>query len=353
MNIRKLHRLPFLLLLIVLLCAGHGTIRGQEKSTCAENLKSAQTSFSKGQVDVIPGLLSECLKSGFNREEALSAYKLLIQTLIFNDRLAEADSSMLSFLKSNPEYKLSPTDHSSFVYLYNNFVVRPVIMLSIRTGLNVPFLTFIQEHPTSGLPGKSTYKSDASNLFLSLEAKFRLTPKLEIGVGAGYSQAKFTNIVPYYEFAQIQYIEKQQRLEVPVSVSYDLPGFGKFTPFIRGGIGAALNLATSADAVLNMTDKGNPYSRSGGTLDVKDSRTPIDIFGQAGAGLKFKIPRGFIFLEARASVGMMDQYRSGGKNTNTLQNYYFWSSPDFRLNTINLNLGYTLIFYKPSKKKAE
>jgi hypothetical protein len=172
-------------------------------------------------------------------------------------------------------------------------------------------------------------------------------------VGAGYSQAKFTNSVPYYDFAKIQYIETQQRIEVPVCISYDLPGFGKFTPYIRGGAGIALNLATSADASLVMTDKKNPYSRSGGTLKVKDSRIPVDIFGQAGAGLKFKIPRGFVFLETRASFGILDQLRTGGSSTDILQNYYFWSSPDFRLNTFNVNLGYTLIFYKPSKKKAE
>jgi hypothetical protein len=353
MKTLKLTRIPFLVPFIIMFCINSAELKAQAAGTCAEKLKSAETFFSKGQVDQIPDLLSECLKSGFTKEEALSAYKLLIQTQLLNDRLEEADSSMLSFLKSNPEYKLSPTDHSSFVYLYNSFVVKPVLMLSFRAGVNVPFLTFVQEHQTSGIPGKSVYKTDASNIFLSLEAKFRISPKLEVGAGAGYSQVSFTNIINYYDFAKIQYAETQQRLEVPVSVSYDLPGFGKFTPYLRGGIGAALNISTSAIASLDPTDKNNPYGRTGGTLNVEDSRIPIDIFGLAGAGLKFKIPRGFVFLEAKGNFGFLDQYKTGGKNTALLQNYYFWSDPDFRLNTFNLSLGYTYIFYKPSKKMAQ
>jgi hypothetical protein len=352
MKTQKITRIPFLILFFVVLCLNQSGLKAQEAGTCAEKLKSAETYFSKGQVDLIPGLLSECLKSGFKKEEALTAYKLLIQTLLLNDQLREADSSMLAFLKSNPEYQLSPTDHSSFVYLYNSFTVKPILLLSVRTGVNVPFLTFVREHPTSGVPGKSVYKTNAGNIFLSLEAKFRISPKLEVGFGAGFSQIKFTNLVDYYDFARIQYIETQQRLEVPVFVSYDLPSFGKFTLFIRGGAGAALDLSTSADASLIMTDKNNPYSRTGGTLNVKDSRIPIDFVGQAGFGMKYKIPRGFLFLEARGNFGFMDQNKTGGKNTDLLENYYLWSNPGFRLNTFNVNLGYTYIFYKPSKKKA-
>jgi len=78
----------------------------------------------------------------------------------------------------------------------------------------------------------------------------------------------------------------------------------------------------------------------------------LDIFGQAGLGIKFKIPRGFLFLEARANMGFFDQNKGVGTNTDLLQNYYFYTSPDFRLNALNINIGYTYIFYKPSKKKA-
>jgi len=261
---------------------------------------------------------------------------------------------MLAFLKSNPEYKLSQTDHSSFVALYNTFVVRPVLLLSIRAGLNIPYLTFVEQHPTSGTATGSTFKTDASNIFFSVEGKFKILPKLEAGIGIGLSQMKFTNQMNYYDWAKIQYIETQTRIEIPVSVTYDLPGFGKFTPYVRGGLGFALNVSTQADIQLIPTDRNNQYSRTGGTLDIKDTRIPLDVFGHAGLGLKFKIPRGFLFVEARTNVGIFDQNnKKVGTYTQMEDTFYMYSSPDFRLNTFTVNLGYTYIFYKPSKKTAK
>lgn len=122
----------------------------QGAGTCADKLKDAQSFFEKGQVEKVPSLLNECLKSGFKREEELSAYKLLIQTYLLNDKINQADSSMFAFLKSNPEYQISTTDHSSFVYLFNNFNVKPVIQIGVHAGTNLPFLTFINPVSNSG-----------------------------------------------------------------------------------------------------------------------------------------------------------------------------------------------------------
>jgi len=77
----------------------------------------------------------------------------------------------------------------------------------------------------------------------------------------------------------------------------------------------------------------------------------IDYFGQLGAGVKYKIPRGFFFGELRSDLGVFDQNVSGGQTESVLDWYYIGSEPDFRLNSINFTLGYTYIFYKPTKRK--
>ena len=343
----KLFHILFVTVFTILSCA----VFPQEPGTCAEKLKSAQSFFGKGQIEQVPALLQPCLKSGFTKEEELSGYKLLIQTFLLDDKMEQADSTMYSFLRKNPEYLTSPTDHSSFVYLYNNFIVKPVIQIGVRAGTCIPFLTFIKENPTAGEPGKSVYNTNAANLYISLEAKFRFGKKLEIGMEAGYSRLKFTNVVNYMGFGTIDYIEAQQRLEIPINITYDITSFGKFTPYGRIGVGAAYNLSTSADVSFNVTDKNNPNNRTGVTLDRKDSRVPLDIFGQIGAGMKYKIPRGYLFTEIRSNFGIRNQNITGGSTVNILENYYFWSDPGFRLNSLNLNIGYTFVFYKPSKRK--
>jgi len=349
-------RLLSVILLTTVLCL---SLYAQETGSCAEKLKSAQTSFAMGQTEVVSSLLNECLKTGgFKREEAIAAYKLLIQTYLLNDKLEQADSAMLAFLKSNPEYKTSPTDHSSFVYLYNNFNVKPILLMSFRVGTGIPFLTFIDENPVSGEAGSSKYSSDAANLFLSFDAKYRFTERVEAGIGLGYSQLKFSNdVVAYnsidgiaYKIADISYSELQQRIEIPFFAVYDLTAGSKFTPYLRAGAGFSFNLSVTANAVTTFVPGSKQSPRTGETLKRKDSRAPVNVFAQAGAGIKYKIPRGFLFAEARSNIGITQENNPGGKTLDDLQGFYFWSDPGFRLNMINLNLGITMIFYKPSKK---
>jgi hypothetical protein len=357
MRTRRIIKAAVRICSVIAILVASSMLSAQEGETCAEKLKSAQSLFTKGQVEQIPGLLKECLRSGFKKEEQLAAFKLLIQTFLLSDKLEQADSVMLVFLKRNPEYLESPTDHSSFLNLFRTYSVKPVLQLGIRIGANIPYLTFVDQNLTGGNPGTSDFTSDAANFFLSAEAKFRVAKKFEIGIGAGYSSVKFTNIIDYLntdniKFAQSKYIESQQRIEIPASITWDIARLGKFTPYARAGLGAALNISTAVDASLEMEDKNNPNSRTGETLKRNDSRAPVDIFGQLGCGIKFKIPKGYFFGELRTNLGIMQQTVTGGDKVDFLRDVNFWADPGFRLNTFNMNLGYTYIFYKPSKKRT-
>jgi len=317
----------------------------QETTTCAENLKNAQALFDNGQVEQVPGMLSECLKSGFNREE------LLIQTYLFEDKNELADSVMLAFLKKNPEYELSPTDHSSFVFLFKKFNVKPVIQISVHLGTNLPFITFIDQKFVAGIPGESVYKSKALNLYASLEAKIKIAEKFELNIEGGYSQIKFTNIEDFMRIGETTYDETQQRIEVPLSITYDIKNFGKFTPYGRFGIGSAFTLDSKALAEFNPTDENNHVDRSGTSIDRNDSRINIDLFVQIGAGIKLKTRGGYILAELRSNAGALNQTIRGGASPEQLGFYYFYKDDDFHVNSLNFSIGYTQIFYKPSKRK--
>ena len=349
-------RLSLWLLPIVMVILQPCVLYSQETDSCAVKLKIAQSNFTKGQVDQIPELLTGCLRSGFKKEDALSAFKLLIQTYLLDDKVDQADSAMLAFLKEYPEYKISPTDHSSFVYLFNKFEVKPVMMVSIRAGTSYPFMTFLNERVTSGNPGKSSFKTNFANLYLSADARMKLTERLEGAIEIGYSQLQFTNIVEVRNMddlviEEIQYIENQKRLLIPVSLCYDFKSYGKFTPYARIGIGAAVNLSVNADASVVALDRFSA-DRTGETLDRKDSRATLDLVVIAGGGIKYKIPRGWFFAELRAGLGTLNQYLAGGATEPVLENYYKWRDPDFRFNALNFNIGWTYIFYKPSKRKV-
>lgn len=323
----------------------------QETSTCAENLRRAQTLFDNGQVEQVPGMLEECLRSGFKQEEELTAYKLIIQTFLFQDRNQEADSAMLAFLKKYPEYQLSPTDHSSFVHQYNNFNVDPVVQVVFRLGTNIPFLTFIDPKSLSGIPGEWSYSTGAVNLSASLETKFTLGPGLEVNVEGGYSQLSFTNVEDFQGIGIVNYSETQHRIEIPVTATYDIITFSRFTLYARAGGGPAFDLSSTAkkvsfvpgDVITFPPFKSPDISRI-------DSRIRMDLFGQAGSGIKLKIPRGYLNFEIRANIGIYNQVLRGGDSAVQLENYNY-KDDDFNLNAVNISFGYTQIFYKPSKRK--
>jgi hypothetical protein len=322
----------------------------QETTTCAENLRNAQTLFDNGQVEQIPATLKECLRSGFKKEEELAAYKLIIQTYLFQDRSDLADSAMLSFLKKNPEYQLSPTDHSSFVHLYNNFDVKPVIQLVIHVGTSVPFVAFVDQKSVSVEPVESSYSSNALNIFASIEAKFAISPKMELNIEGGYSQMSFINEENLYDFIQVKYSEIQHRIEVPVTASYNIINFGKFTAYARAGAGASFNLASDANAWKNELGNIDFTPLTSAVISRMDSRIKMDLFIQAGGGIKLKIPKGYLNFEIRTNLGIYNQSIAGGADAIQLAWEYFYKDDDFTLNNVNFSFGYTRIFYKPSKR---
>jgi hypothetical protein len=325
----------------------------QETGSCAEKLKNAQSLFLKGQVEQVPSMISECMKSGFTREESLSAYKLLIQAYLLEEKLDLADSTMLAFLKTNPEYEISPTDHSSFVHLFNNFKVKPVLKVSVHMGTSVPFLTGVgTPNSIASESGVNKYTSKLINLYASLELKYELVKKLELNVEAGYSQMAFTNTEQFLGIGTTTYTETQKRIEIPVSLTYSFKSFGKFTPYGRLGFGPALSIGATATANFQPSDvNGDPHT--GSDIDRSASRISIDPFIQAGAGIKLKTRGGFIFTELRSNIGFYNQVVPAGSTPEEqeLGFYYYYADDNFHLNSVNLTIGYTQIFYKPSKRK--
>jgi len=176
---------------------------------------------------------------------------------------------------------------------------------------------------------------------------------MEINTEAAYSQLSFTSNEQIVDpdKGTITYTELQRRIELPVSVTYNLKNRGKFTPYGRLGIGPALLLGSTATAEFNPSDI-NGTSHTGTELDRDASRITLDIFGQVGAGVKYKTNGGFLFAELRSNFGFFNQVTGAGNSPEEqeLASYYYYADDDFHLNAVNFTIGYTQIFYKPSKK---
>jgi|GEM_PF-745080 len=320
---------------------------------CALKLQEAQAQFDRGRVELVPDLLTPCLNSGgFTKEDGLMAYKLLIQSLLLDDKNADADAVMLRFLSRNPEYEVTAADYSGFVYLRTKYKVLPRLYLSAQTGLNYTYLTGHSEKSLSSLPPGISYSREPFNVYAGVEGAIPVTGKMALAAGISYSASSFRYTENMMNFGTVLYRESQSRLEIPVSVVYKFAGFRDVDLYVRGGAGYVFNLTANAEASFTTSDINNGFNRTGENLDRRDSRIKSDIFIHAGLGGRVKIPRGYITAELRTLSGLRNQV-AGLSDPGNLEYYYFYTDDNFRINIAGLTVGYTFIFYKPTKTQGQ
>lgn len=320
---------------------------GLSAQDCAVNLRNAEELFGAGRVEEVPALLESCLESGFTAAEELAAYKLIIRSYLFDDKTDMAEAMMLEFLKKNPEYEVSPTDNTDFVYLFNKFRVRPVIQLGLKAGINYTYILGKDDLSLSGQAAGTDYKNENFTIALGGLVKYKISNLLEAGIDLDYSEASFTNREEFLSYAIVSYSEKQRRLESSLNIYYEPRDFNGFIPYLKGGAGMAYNIATTASSTLYNSDVNNPFERAGPEVARLDSRNRVDIFLVAGLGCKYKLPSGYVFFDMDTRAGLMNQSIPGMPADQEL--YYYFTDDRFRLNVMRVSLGYIFIIYKPER----
>jgi opacity protein-like surface antigen len=314
---------------------------------CALKLQDAQTQFDRGKVELVAGLITPCINSGgFSKEESLSAYKLLIQALLLDDKNTLAEEYMLRFLSRYPEYSVTAADYSGFVYLRNKYEVKKSFLISVRFGTNFTYLAGHTKRSISSLPPDIKYSREPLSLIAGAEVTIPVNSMLSLSAGIGYSSVAFRYNENMMNFGTVTYRENQKRVEIPLSVILNVADFRGIELYVRGGAGYAQNLYTDSKASFITTDINNGFNRTGENLNRSSSRIKYDLFLHAGAGGRIKIPHGYISAEISTLFGLRNQvvrYEPGD-----LEYFYFYTDDNFRINTLGFTMSYTYIFYKPS-----
>ncbi len=331
-------------LLLLLVSVSIYSLNAQD---CSVNLRNAESLFNSGRVEEVPVLLESCLKSGFTSAEELSAYKLIIRSYLFDDKADLAEEMMLEFLRKYPEYEVSQTDNSDFIYLLNKFRVKPVIQLGLRGGFNLAYILGKNENTVSGVPEGTSYSNDNVSLSLGGIIRYRINEEFEAGLELDYSEVSFSCSEKFLSYALVSYREKQRRLESALNVYYSPWNFSGFIPYFKVGAGLAFNLSTEGVSGFNNYDINNPFERASPDISRTDYREQADILAVAGIGCKYKLPSGYLFVDIDTRLGTVNQSIPGLPSDQEL--YYFFTDDSFRLNTMRFSLGYIFIIYKPER----
>lgn len=374
--------MKYLLYISFVLISGilSGQIIEAETDPCLLNLNNAETSYEGGNIEEIPGLIKECLdQNGFkSKENRTKAYRLLINSYVFQSMEDSADVYMVKFLKYDPEFRPSEQiDRREFIDLHNSYRNYPVFGVGAKFGLGLSQLMVINEFGAHNIEANSSNTKYKVNLGFSVEGFLSYHPHRdgEIFIDFGYNNYSFTEETRLFTYAfpvepgyenYTQYIYKETVNSLNLSLGYKYMFrkniYSKVIPYIGVGIRGGLLMASNIDISRTIHEGADGLSTiKGSILTANHLRNRWNTWVAGILGLKIKIPKGNIFLETGYDYNLYnisnpnERFNLNQETTNELLFKYFYVSNDFRLNNFFVKLGYNYNFYIPKKtgnKKA-
>ncbi len=342
----------FLIIILILL---NNKYSFAQEEDCSVTLKQAEDLYDEGNIEDVPDLLDQCIRQGFNKNEKLRAYKLIITSYLFDDQEEKADELMLKLLSLEPEYELNEANEPvEFVNLFKSYRTMPVYSIGFYGGVNVTNNSILETYSVGDLNtiNKNFGKIKTGFLF-GIIVNRALANRLELCLEPAFMQNKFEYIEEPFDFLKVTCNESHSRLYIPLTVQYQL-GKKKVSPYIRvGGSGSFLISANMKMIRAYNYDLGESIAEiKGSDISITENRRKLDFNAIIGGGLKYKIPKGKIGLDIRYNIGFMNQTIGDNRYSNSELLYkYYYIDNDYLLNNIAISLSYVYLIYKPIKNK--
>jgi hypothetical protein len=335
-----------------LLIALTGSISAYSQTACAVTLRTARATYDEGRLHELPGLLAPCLKSGFTKQEAVEAYKLLVLSYIYLEEPAKADEAMLELLRTDPYFEINESaDAAEFIALYRTFRTWPVYRVGAKAGVNAT-----QPHIISyvdAVEGAQVSYSAVISFMSGLVFEIPVAPRLTLNPEAYFQLRTF-----HYESElnlggdltnSSEGKEVQTSVSVPVSLQYAI-GKSKLNPYVSAGLSVDYLLKS---AITMNRVRVNANSIQERTFDVTSSRERIQVNALASAGIKARLGSGFVVTELRLTYGLMGI--NDPSSAFTIDDYLLfdngYSDNSMRLNSLSLTVGYVYNVFHPKKLK--
>ena len=339
-----------LILSIIIFLVSYGfTLQAQDD--CSVKLKQAEDLFDNGKIEGVYELLTGCMKSGFGKDEKIRAYKVIINSYLFEDKKDLAEANMLKLLKLEPEFKVNETiDPAEFVNLYHTYKTLPIYSIGISAGVNISNIILSETFGVHNTDNQSfSYKSSGLGYQFGLNITRYITTNLQVGLGVNIVQNSFEYTDTIFSFSYVSFIEKQTRIDLPVSAIYS---FGKktFRPFVTVGANVNFIISASSTAIRSYIDNSHK-DVTGSDIDLKEYRRSVNFSVFGGIGAKYMIRRGYLFFEAKYLYGLLNQVNTDTRYTNPELIYkYYYLDNNFKLNNLMFSVGYMYSIYKPKKR---
>jgi len=345
------------LIIFILLLSLNSAIYAQK--SCLNTLREAKELYEQGLIDEIPDLLADCMESGFTRAQRVEAYKLIILAYLFDDDQFAAEKMMDEFLKKFPEYEIMPSDPVEFVYLLESYKTSSFYSINLIFGPTFSNRRITESY--SAMDNSLTEFSDriGTGFQIGFGVSRNLWKDVNGNIGVIYSINNYSyggittaqlelegQPVEELNFADLPAEERMTIVSVPLSLTYS---FGKGNLNYVGRIGGSFGFMTAAS--ISPARSQPEFETISETVDIKDRRNNLYYAGILGAGLEYKIPRGFLVLDIRYQVGLQDMTIGNRYNSPRLIGRYFHIDDDYRLDYVSISVGYHFSIYQSKKNR--
>lgn len=371
--IKNLVNMPRRILIFLLLCLGIQSITAQELVDCTYLLEDAREAYDAGMVELVPELLLECIQTnGLSGEAKKEAYKLVINSYLFDYLSAEADSLMDDYVREFPDYRAQNSDPQEFVFLLDSHLSAlginpdesPEDSIAV-VGESKPPGYFTRRNITKGagefgntmgfivgaalsLPNTLERYSvgdpaqDESHFgllpgfLIGADANLILNRKLEVSFGLLYNLTRFSYSASPLSFTSYRYVEAQHLVELPISLVIKLnPENRKICYYLRAGVVPSYLLYASGEGTRTLDDSQNDVVVEG--TDIATSRVKFNLEAMLGGGIRIPLDNAFIFGEIRLSSRIFQDNQESDRYQNSDLSWLLYHvDSDFRVHQLSI-----------------
>ncbi|NOZ46561.1 MAG: PorT family protein [Chlorobi bacterium] len=327
---------------------------------CTVTLQTARNMYTEGDIEGIPELLKGCIKSGFTKEEKVQAYKLIIQVYLFEDKLQQAEETLLKLKKTNPVYEIDyANDGAEFISLFNEYETKAFLSVGIFGGTNFPSIQITEPFSTNNLKSYNPNYQGASGRFQAgVKVIYQPYNNIELHFEPNFMKTSFSYTSTFDDFFEannqtsISFDEAFSFINFPVSVTYNYT-HKNIVPYIKAG----LNLSYLVSATIQLPKKDYLNTSvltavTGTDIPVNNYRTKITKNVLFGLGIKYKFPLFFLYAEAVQSIAMDNLVLKSEIYSNTeLYGKYQYVDDFIKMHNFTINGGVVYSFYQHKKKE--
>jgi hypothetical protein len=330
-------------------CICFSPMGGIAQESCTQKLRTARNAYQEGKLNVLPALLTACIKAGFSKEEKIEALRLVTLAYLYSENERKAEQVFLDLLTIDPEFTPNlQADPTELILLAEKFDTDPKFFYGLNGGVGYN-ITQVSEAranivdlasgkyqftTTYGIGGFFSYPiTNEWSATLEAHMMWRTTELIRVPVQNA-------------ESANSQTIrESQSWIEVPVLANYRLPIM-------------SMNLEFTAGPVVHYLLKANVSSESSGdtfqNVDYMDSRSQYNLSGIFGIRSNFKVVgRNYLTVALLYQHRLFNEVASSTEKTEKQTTFELGSGYGdgrYKNHAVWLKVGLRFPYFKPQLK---